>query len=402
MSLCSEILEDRNVKSLARKFARRTEGANPISPEIAVPATPEEWAVIAKLGQLLGVASRQVGKKAVFAIPSERREPSLWAYLREMFEKPSPTSSSMDETFRRARLFAPGDVVDALQADEIVARFVRRDSDAAREFIRMLEWATKHIGGDQTRDTTTLSQAGSDILGDSKSLRSGGRRAVFERIASAIAGLDPEDSTRDALARLGIEENPFTSSVTVFAPFSFSLEAGGVCDYPERMFRAGLAVQLPRQTIMRIMSVHLAEEFGHLVTSENAAPFEQMVRAGIPCLYTEGYPNAAVFRLLKLMAVEGATADHAGDGDLDGFLIADRITAAIPVKHVFADELFGSDLVSRRPVSAGMRKRWEAYLSTHEDFAHTHALRFALEHGWPEQESYANICTVITQNEKQP
>ena len=228
MSLYAEILADRNVKSLARKLARRTEGANPLPPELAVPATSDEWTVIAKLGQLLGVASWQDGKKAIFTIPSERRDPSAWAYLREVFAKPSPALSNIDETFRRARLFAPGDVVDTLQSDDVVARFVRRDPDAAREFIRMLEWAIKRIARDETIEATTLSQAGSDILGDSKSLRSGGRRAIFERIVSAVVGLDHENSMRDALARLGIEENPFTSSVTVFAPFSFSLEADEV------------------------------------------------------------------------------------------------------------------------------------------------------------------------------
>ena len=391
MNLAAEIASDRRLKSLARKFARRTESEGPLPPEISVPATSEEWVVIAELGHILKLASRQEGKKAVFAIPCDRRTPAAWASLREFFAPAVRTDCGSDEIFRRARNIAPKDIVDALTADKIIVRFVGRGNNAAREFLRLLEWTVNRVGKDEPGETT-LSQVGSDIFGDSKLLRSRMRRTVFERIASAAAGLCATDGARNAFARLGIEENPFTSSVTVFAPFSFTLETGNDFDYPERMFRAGLAVQLPRQTVMRIRNVRLADRFNCIVTSENAAPFEQIVRAGVPCLYTEGYPNAAVLRLLGLFATQGAFAEHAGDGDLDGFLIADRIAAAIPVRRIAAAEVFDSDLVSRRPVSASMRKRWEAYLSAHEDFAHTHALRFAMEHGWPEQESYANIC----------
>lgn len=387
MSLEAQLFADSRLKTLARKLARRTSGPDPLPPEIAVPATPAEWPAIAELGRILGVAAFQKGGRAVFAIPPARRDPADWAELRAVFEPPAAgDGGTVAETFRRARHFASGEVVEALKTDDTVARFVRRGAEEAREFLRLLEWATRR---GENAVSTTLSQAGADILGDSKALRAGTRREIFRRVLSAVAGEEVEDGDRDAFARFGIEENPFTSSVTVFAPFAFTLACGGEFDHPARLFRAGLAVQLPRQTVMRMREVRLVNDRLHLATSENAAPFERMVRAGIPCLYTEGYPNAAVIRLLELFARAGATAEHDGDGDLDGFLIADRVAKAIPVTRVLADESVASETVLRRPVSPRARARWEAYLGAHPGFLHASALRLALASGWVEQESRA-------------
>lgn len=385
MSLETALFADRSVKSLARKLARRTAGPDPLPPEIAVPATPGEWPAIAELGRILGVAAFQKGGKAAFAIPAGRRDPADWAELRAVFAKDAPGGGDdVGETFRRARHFASAEAVEALQGDDTVTRFVRRGTGEAREFLRLLEWAAKRMEDDAP---TTLSQAGADILGDSKALRAGTRREVFRRVLSAVAGADEEEDARDAFARFGIEENPFTSSVTVFAPFSFTLETGEEFDHPARLFRAGLAVQLPRQTVLRMRKVRLLDDCPRITTSENAAPFERMVRAGVPCLYTEGYPNASVVRLLELFARAGATAEHDGDGDLDGFLIAERVAKAIPVVRVYADESAGSYTVSRRPVASRARLCWEDFLGAHPDFPHARALRLALARGWIEQES---------------
>ena len=380
-------LSDRCVRSLARKFARRTGGVESLPPEIDVPATPEEWDAISETGRILGLAAFQKGKKAVFRIPPERRDPSQWSDLRVLFAKKDPGDDPSDEALRRARLISDDDVVAVLKDADAVVRFLRREDGASRDFIRMLEWAVKCFGNDAGASPTTLSQLGADILGDSKALRSGTRRIVFERVLCAVAGLDADESGREAFARFGIEENPFTSFVTVFAPFSFALESGKRFDYPAEMFRAGLAVQLPRQTVMRMCDVRLTDGCGHIVTSENAAPFEALVREGVPSLYTEGYPNAAVIRLLELFAARGATADHAGDGDLDGFLIAERISKAITVRRVIAAEVADDESMCRRPVSPQSRKRWEAFLATHGGFPYADAVRTAIEHGWIEQES---------------
>ena len=386
MRLDEELFADGRVKSLARKLARRTEAEGPLPPEIVVPAREDEWPAIRRVGRILGIAAFLKGRNAVFAVPLDRRNPSApsWVQLRAAFAPSAASDGGAEETFRRARLIAGGDAVEALKEDASISRFVRRGKDEARDFLRLLEWATGHM---DAIAATTLSQLGSDVLDDSKALRSGTRRAVFEKVLAAVAGLDCNDA-HNALSRFGIEENPFTSSATVFAPFAFVLDTGETFGYPEGNFSAGLAVQLPWQTVQRMREVRLGEGVRVIVTSENAAPFERMVRMGIPCLYTAGYPNAAVLRLLELFAAQGVKAVHAGDGDLDGFLIADRVASAVQVVRVVADDIADSGDVSRRPVAPNARRRWETYLSTHSGFAHARALRLALEHGWTEQESY--------------
>ena len=290
-----------------------------------------------------------------------------------------------EEAFRRARLIADADVVEPLKSDATVVRFLRRGEGAVHDFVRMLEWSARRIANDANMPLVTLSQLGADILGDSKSLRTGTRRMVFERVLCAVAGMDADECGREVSAWFGIEENPFTSFVTVFAPFSFTLDTGELFAYPAEMFRMGLAVQLPRQTVVRIRDVRL--DVRQIVTSENAAPFETLVRENVPCLYTEGYPNGAVIRLLELFAEQGVTVDHAGDGDLDGFIIAERISKAITVRRVIADEFAADEALPRRPVSPQTHSRWDAYLATHPDFAHAFSLRIAMERGWIEQEN---------------
>lgn len=389
MSLDEKLCADWRIKGLARKFVRRIDGEGPLPSEIEVPARSEEWAVIPDVGRILGVAAYQKGRKAVFRIPPERRDPAGWESVCAVFAKKelasTPGDDLIEETFRRVRLIADADVVETLKADATVVRFLRRGDGAARDFIRMLEWSVGRIAEGAKMSSVTLSQLGADILGDSKSLRAGTRRMVFERVLCAVAGMDADECGREASARFGIEENPFTSFATVFAPFSFTLDTGASFAYPAEMFRVGLAVQLPRQTVMRIRDVRL--DVRQIVTSENAAPFETLVREKVPCLYTEGHPNGAVIRLLELFAEQGVAVDHAGDGDLDGFVIADRISKAITVRRVIADELAADEALPRRPVSPQAHSRWNAYLAAHPDFAHVSSLRIAMECGWIEQES---------------
>ena len=395
MSLDAELCGDRRIKGLARKLVRRIAGEGPLPSEIEGPATPEEWEAVAEVGRILGVAAYQKGRKAVFRIPSERRDPAGWEKVCAVFAKKEVASDSGEEAFRRARLVADADVVETVKSDATVVRFLRRGKGAVHDFVRMLEWAARRISNDANMPLVTLSQLGADILGDSKSLRTGTRRMVFERVLCAVAGIDADECGREVSARFGIEENPFTSFATVFAPLSFTLDTGESFAHPAEMFRLGLAVQLPRQTVMRIRDVRL--DVRQIVTSENAAPFETLVRKKVPCLYTEGYPNSAVIRLLELFAEQGVTVDHAGDGDLDGFVIAERISKAITVRRVIAEELAADEALPRRPVSPHARGRWEAYLAAHPDFAHACALRFAMQHGWIEQEKM-DITTIERSN----
>ena len=53
MSLDAELCGDRRIRGLARKLVRRIDGEGPLPSEIEVPATPEEWEVIAEEAILL-------------------------------------------------------------------------------------------------------------------------------------------------------------------------------------------------------------------------------------------------------------------------------------------------------------------------------------------------------------
>ena len=94
MSLDAELCGDRRIKGLARKFVRRIDGEGPLPSEIEVPATPEEWEVIAEAGRILGVAAYQKGRKAVFRIPPERRDPAGWESVCAVFAKKEVASDS--------------------------------------------------------------------------------------------------------------------------------------------------------------------------------------------------------------------------------------------------------------------------------------------------------------------
>ena len=192
MSLDAELCGDRRIKGLARKLVRRIDGEGPLPSEIEVPATPEEWEVIAEAGRILGVAAYQKGRKAVFRIPPERRDPAGWESVCAVFAKKELASDPGEEAFRRARLIADADVVEPLKSDATVVRFLRRGEGAVHDFVRMLEWSARRIANDANMPLVTLSQLGADILGDSKSLRTGTRRMVFERVLCAVAGMDAD------------------------------------------------------------------------------------------------------------------------------------------------------------------------------------------------------------------
>ena len=124
MSLDAELCGDKRIKGLARKLVRRIAGEGPLPSEIEVPATPEEWEAIAEVGRILGVAAYQKGRKAVFRIPPERRDPAGWESVCAVFAKKELASDPGEEAFRRARLIADVDVVEPLKSDATVVRSI--------------------------------------------------------------------------------------------------------------------------------------------------------------------------------------------------------------------------------------------------------------------------------------
>jgi len=344
---------------------------------------------------------------AVYALfPEWAREPSTWTDLARFLgiagtaaadaEARRTADRRADAAFKRAALLAPdaGLAVRALAANDSVRRFVRQDDESASVFIKLVRGAVQRIGAS---DPATLSQLGSDWFGDSKALRSGTLRAQLAHVLRALADEAPETPEADLLARFGIEENPYTSHVVAFVPFVYYAPDephGGeeMMDYPWRLFNRGEACVLPLETVRRMRRVEiLSPRHGSdctlLVTSENAAPFRSLVAGLVPAVYTEGYPNFAVQRLLRLFAQAGLRAEHAGDGDLDGYRIADLVAKCIPVDRIVADNV-RSEGLPRRPLTDSQRTRLDGWLSSHADSPHVPALKEVVEFGWLEQESF--------------
>ena len=126
-----------------------------------------------------------------------------------------------------------------------------------------------------------------------------------------------------------------------------------------------------------------------VITSENAAPFHHLVetRATAICVYTEGYPNTAVTRILHLLAQSGLRARHWGDTDLDGLRIAARVARAIPVElYRQGPEILAAARARLIPLTDDQRDRAIAYLQVHPEFPFRANLEQTLRDGWLEQE----------------
>ena len=132
-----------------------------------------------------------------------------------------------------------------------------------------------------------------------------------------------------------------------------------------------------------------------MTTSENAAPFANMVRKGDACVYTAGYPCLAVKMFLHKIGETGSQCIHEGDADLDGFRIASEVGKCIPIKRVVASEVLECAAPDRgRELTADQSKRSLALLANPQwqNFRFADDIRRMLSRGrWIEQESFGAI-----------
>jgi len=181
-----------------------------------------------------------------------------------------------------------------------------------------------------------------------------------------------------------------TSLATFFAPLKFTTSDSTVYDFPFRMESSGQACVLTSETVNRIREVIWQGRSRLLVTCENAAPFARHVALRRPVLYTEGYPNLAVQRLLKLLGEAGVTVEHEGDADLDGFRIAEMVDGCVPLRRVVASEVVRRpEGVQGIPLTDAQRARIERALASTPRPRHAEELSLLLQRGcWYEQEGF--------------
>lgn len=324
------------------------------------------------------------------------RDQTVWREVLEYFGLVKKERDCDDEDiFARLKLLEPDltPLIDSLAANEEVARFVAR-SENRKDWKRLFLSFVKRFSGLECELITTLSQLGSDWFGDSKKLRSGALRRQLVIIVAMLSDMDADDE-RLVLEGALIVDNPYTSSVTFSLPVTLIMKDGAVFDYPSRYHMRRMAVQLPLETVVNIERVEWDVKPQTITTSENAAPFANMVADGAPCVYTAGFPSLAVKVFLNKLFKSGSECVHEGDADLDGFRIATEVGNCIRLKKVVAgDVLKKAPLDAGRELSSEQMKRTSAFLANpkYSDYEFADEIQRILKRGrWIEQESFAGV-----------
>ena len=350
-----------------------------------------------ELERLFGtIGRRQPNGSFCMQLHEFLRDPAVWREALDYFGLSREGDGDDDEdVFARLKLIASdlSPFIDKLAANEEVARFLSSPENK-KDWMQLFRSFIGRFDGPECGLVTTLSQLGSDWFGDSKKLRNGGLRRQLAIIAATLAD-SPLDDERRALEGVLIVDNPYTSSVTFSAPVHLVLKDGEVLDYPCRYYVNRMATQLPLETVLELAEVKWAGKIRSVTTSENAAPFANMVRKGDACVYTGGYPCLAVKMFLHKLGVTGSECIHEGDADLDGFRIASEVGKCIPLKRVVASDVLACAMPDAgRELTADQTRRAWSFLSSPQwkGFRFSDDVRRIVSRGrWIEQESFASI-----------
>ena len=350
-----------------------------------------------ELEHLFGtIGQRASDGRFYFSILPFFNERAVWREALEYFGLVKEEAEFDDEdVFARLKLLEPElePLIDSLAADEEVARFAEKVENR-KDWKRLFLSVIKRFSSPECGLITTLSQLGSDWFGDSKKLRSGALRRQLVVILAILSDMDREDE-RLVLEGALIVDNPYTSSVTFSLPVTLIMKDGAAFDYPYCYHTRRMAVQLPLETVVNIERVEWDIKPQAITTSENAAPFANMVAKGTSCVYTAGFPSLAVKVFLNKISESGAECIHEGDADLDGFRIATEVGNCISLKRVVAsDVLKVASTEEGRELSLEQKKRAMAFLLNpkYKGYKFVDEIKSVLQRGkWIEQESFAAI-----------
>lgn len=244
---------------------------------------------------------------------------------------------------------------------------------------------------------STLANLGATYCGDSKALRSGDLfRLVGDWLLLAEGGIDclNAENRTAALKRHNLVENPTAIKVTLFGPLVYE-KAGRRFDWIKQLWQLGETATLSWDNLHDIdaLAIELLSATSlRVVTCENETPFCRLVRelfAGT-IIYTEGYPNAAVLRVLQLLRRSDSEFLHWGDTDFDGLRIAELLHRVQSLRLWRCD---AREVVRHRsllkPLGDRHKHRAQIFLENHSDFIFADELQFAIDHGWLEQENWS-------------
>ena len=378
------------VRKLASKVARGVRLPETVS------VKDLDYGAQRELEHLFGsIGQRTSDGRFYFSILPIFRKRAVWREAIEYFGLAKEDSESEEDVFARLKLLLPDltPLIDSLAADEEVVRFVTK-AENQKDWTRLFRSIVERFSSPVCGLITTLSQLSSDWFGDSKKLRSGALRRQLVVILAILSDLDREDE-RLVLEGALIVDNPYTSSVTFSLPVTLIMKDGAVFDYPSRYHTRRMAVQLPLETVVNIERVEWDVKPQTITTSENAAPFANMVAEGGACVYTAGFPSLAVKVFLNKISESGAECIHEGDADLDGFRIATGVGNCISLERVVAsDVLKKASLDAGRELTSEQIKRTSAFLFNpkYRDYEFADEIRSILVRGkWIEQESFAGV-----------
>lgn len=377
------------------KLAKKWLESKPLPKRMTLGKEPKEPNVRAALDRIFGGrVFYQKGKVAV-EIPAELREEKHLAALAEAlgFERSIVLGNAPDAAavFQRIRLMFPEmtSVHEWIREAPDVDRLLKRNLANEQFLVHLLDTVAYLI---EAKEPITLSKLGSLFFNDSKFLRSGTPRKLLGGMLNALLSWEDVPENREfALQQFRIIDNPATTTVTLLGPVSL-IRKGEIDSWIERRFAQDEPVTLNSYNLHEVEAVHLPFGINTVITSENAAPFHELIYENqrAVMVYTGGYPNAAVCRLLQLLAEAGATCKHWGDTDPDGLRIAALIQRIIPTTLFRCGLADVKQLHKKLKSLTDEQKRRALQIQAQPHFPFLEEIAYTLEHGWLEQEARTN------------
>lgn len=380
------------LKPYLRRIALKWAKGVPLPARMTLGPEPKEPAIRNALDRIFGGRLFTHGGKLTVEIPQALREDAVLAPLAEamgikrMVEKSVPDPSTI---FQRLRLINPH--LDAIHAWLRTAPEIERlanDRTGRESPLQPLLQTADFLRTCKT--PVTLSALGSTFFNDSKILRSGTLRKVLGGIMNAQTGTEDTPANREiALQQFNVIDNPITTLITLFGPVTL-LRNGQKETWVADRFVKGEPVTLNSCNLRQVDGIQLPPAYNTVITSENAAPFHELIAEphNAVIIYTEGYPNAEVRRLLHLLAQAGTTCLHWGDTDPDGLRIAAIINDMIPTT-LYRCALIDmqNNLQRLKHLDGAKQASARRMLSDLSNFTFRPELEFVSTHGWLEQES---------------
>lgn len=236
-----------------------------------------------------------------------------------------------------------------------------------------------------------LADLSARCFGDSKTLKT--TPSLLRRLEEWLLRLRDEEVTEDTRRQIresyGVVENLTAIKVMIAGPLIY-YKRNERFDWIARLHAHGESATLSWDNLRGIDKLELPPGTP-VITCENETPFGGLLRDGRPSLliYTAGYPNSAVCRLLQLLPPRVATIAHWGDSDLDGLRIASILHQIRPVQlwrcNLPELQRHRADLL---PITLERQQQATSFYVNHPDFPFHDELEFTIAHGWLEQERW--------------